>query len=62
MGLFSRRAQTSRDYPVAGASFTGRADRFRRAKTTGARKAADAAEKWEQQDYARFARRHRWSR
>lgn len=57
MGWFSRRTETStRHYPAAGASVTGRADRFRRAKTSGARKAGDEAEAWEQRDRARDRR------
>ena len=55
MGLFSR-AQSSRAYPVAGLTITGRADRFRRAKTSGAREAGQAAEEWEDRDRARDAR------
>lgn len=46
-----RRAETStRNYPAAGTSHTGRADRFRRAKTSGARQAAAEAEAWEAAD------------
>ncbi|MEU9643616.1 hypothetical protein [Streptomyces sp. NPDC048188] len=56
MGWFSRGAQTSRDYPAAGTSVTGPADRFRRAKTSGARKAGKAAERWEEADRARSRR------
>lgn len=53
MGLFSRRAQTTRHYPAAGTSVTGSAGRFRRAKTTGAARAEADAEDWERQDRAR---------
>jgi hypothetical protein len=54
MAWFSRRAeQSTRAYPAAGTSVTGRADRFRWAKTTGARQAGDEAEKWERKDRAR---------
>lgn len=56
MGWFSRRTETStRHYPAAGASVTGRADRFRWAKTVGARKAGAKAEEWEDAD----RRKHR---
>lgn len=56
MGWFSRRTETStRNYPAAGTSVTGRADRFRRAKTSGARKAGAEAEAWEAAD----RRKHR---
>jgi hypothetical protein len=51
-----RRTETStRHYPNAGASVTGRADRFRRAKTVGAKKAGAKAEDWEDAD----RRKHR---
>ncbi|WP_320784168.1 hypothetical protein [Streptomyces sp. CRN 30] len=53
MGFF-RRAQSTRDYPAAGVAVAGDAGRFRRSKTTGARKAGAAAEAWEDQDRARF--------
>ena len=54
MGWFSRRTeQSTRNYPAAGTSVTGDAGRFRRAKTSGARRAGAEAEKWEQQDRAR---------
>ncbi|MFJ3021464.1 hypothetical protein ACIPH4_11000 [Streptomyces tendae] len=56
MGWLSRRAQSTRDYPAAGASVTGDAARFRRAKTTGARRAGRAAERWEEADRARTRR------
>lgn len=52
MGLF-KRAQSSRNYPVAGTSVSGDASRFRRAKTIGARQAGAAAEQWEEKDRAR---------
>ncbi|MGX1116386.1 hypothetical protein RKD37_001749 [Streptomyces ambofaciens] len=56
MGWLSRRTQSTRDYPAAGASVTGDAGRFRRAKTTGARRAGRAAERWEEADRARTKR------
>ncbi|MFE1586987.1 hypothetical protein [Streptomyces sp. NPDC059402] len=56
MSWLSRRAQSTRDYPAAGTSVTGDAARFRRAKTSGARKAGRAAEKWEEADRARSKR------
>ncbi|KMS71318.1 hypothetical protein ACH49_24810 [Streptomyces leeuwenhoekii] len=66
MGWLSRRTQSARTYPAAGASVTGDTNRFRRSKTTGARAAGRAAEKWEQQDRARDRkggwRRTDWSR
>ncbi|GAA2732241.1 hypothetical protein [Streptomyces nogalater] len=43
-------AQTSRSYPAAGVTVTGPADRFRRAKTSGARRTAKKAENWETGD------------
>ncbi|MFI1021282.1 hypothetical protein [Streptomyces olivaceus] len=55
MSLF-RRAQTTRAYPAAGRAVTGDPARFRRSKTTGARQAGKAAEKWEQADRARTRR------
>jgi hypothetical protein len=61
MGLFSRRAQSSRDYPAAGTSVTGDAGRYRRSKTTGARAADRAAQAWEARDRAQD-RRGRWYR
>lgn len=62
MGWFSRREQTSsRAYPAAGTTVTESASRFRRSKTTGARKAGAAAEQWEQADRARD-RRGGWRR
>ncbi|MDX3398426.1 hypothetical protein [Streptomyces sp. ME01-18h] len=56
MGLFSRRPQSTRDYPAAGVSVTGDSGRFRRAKTSGARRAGRDAERWEQADRARTKR------
>lgn len=54
MAWFSRRTETStRNYPAAGTSVTARADRFRWAKTTGARQAGAEAEAWEQADRER---------
>ncbi|WP_128381248.1 hypothetical protein [Streptomyces cavernae] len=61
MGRFSRRAKTTRSYPAAGVSVTGRADRFFRAKTTGARRAADQGQAWEDRDRAQD-RKGRWYR
>ncbi|WP_060887297.1 hypothetical protein [Streptomyces caniscabiei] len=60
MGLFSR-AQSSRAYPNAGLTITGRADRFRRAKTSGAREADRAAQAWEDRDRQQD-RKGRWYR
>ncbi|MBP5883157.1 hypothetical protein QBA57_28670 [Streptomyces scabiei] len=60
MGLF-RRAQSSRAYPAAGLSVTGDASRFRRAKTSGARAAADAGQAWEDRDRQQD-RKGRWYR
>ncbi|MGW3191616.1 hypothetical protein ACWDBT_27625 [Streptomyces ardesiacus] len=56
MGWLSRRGQSTRDYPAAGTSVTGNSGRFRRAKTSGARRAGQAAEKWEKADRARSKR------
>lgn len=56
MGLFSRRDQTSRDYPAAGTSVSGDRGRFRRHRTTGAREAGAAAEAWERADRKRDRR------
>jgi hypothetical protein len=56
-----RRAQSSRDYPAAGTSVTGRADRFHRAKTSGARAADRAGQAWEDRDRDQD-RRSRWYR
>ncbi|MEV7389601.1 hypothetical protein [Streptomyces sp. NPDC091215] len=50
MGLFSGRKQTTRAYPAAGTSVTGSASRFFRAKTVGARRAAQQGQDWEDQD------------
>jgi hypothetical protein len=58
MGFF-RRAESSRTY--YGVTVTGDADRFRRAKTSGARKASKDAEKWERKDRAQD-RSGRWYR
>lgn len=60
MGWFSR-AQASRDYPTAGVSVTGSADRFRRARTTGARRAAAQGQSWDDRDRAQD-RKGRWYR
>lgn len=60
---FWNRAQTSRDYPAAGTSVTGDANRFRRAKTSGARQADRQGQAWEDADRNRDKRggwyRHR---
>lgn len=61
MALFSRRAQSTRDYPTAGVSVTGDAGRFRRAKTTGARRAAREGQAWEDRD-RQNERGRRWYR
>jgi len=44
---------TSRTYPAAPATVTGRADRFFRAKTVGARRADRQGQAWEDKDRAR---------
>ena len=61
MALFSRRPQSTRDYPAAGTSVTGDAGRFRRAKTTGARRAAREGQAWEDRDRQQ-ERGRRWYR
>ncbi|WP_225840324.1 hypothetical protein [Streptomyces sp. NK08204] len=61
MGLFTRRAQTTRAYPAAGITVTGPADRFRRAKTTSARRAATQGQAWEDRDRQQD-RKGRWYR
>jgi hypothetical protein len=53
MGLFPKRSQTTRSYPVAGTSVTGSSSRFFRAKTTGARRAAQQGQDWEDEDRRR---------
>jgi len=57
-----RREQTTVDY--WGTPVTGDAGRFRRHKTTGARKAARKAQQWEDAERAaeRQPRRKRWGR
>ncbi len=60
MGLF-RRADTPRTYPASGITVTGRADRFRRSKTSGARDADRAGQAWEDRDRQQD-RRGRWYR
>lgn len=60
MGLFRRREQSTRDYPNA-TSVTGRADRFRRHKTSGARRADRQGQAWEDRDRAQD-RRGGWYR
>jgi len=52
-----RRAQATRDYPAAAVSVSGPADRFRRAKTTGARNADRAGQAWEDADREQERRR-----
>ena len=60
---FRRTEQSTRAYPAAGMSVTGRADRFRRAKTSGARRAGGQAQNWEDADRTdERHRRGRWSR
>lgn len=56
-----RRDKTTRDYPAAGVSVTGWAGRFRAAKTTGARRAAQQGQDWEARDRAND-RRGGWYR
>lgn len=59
---FRREPQTSRHYPAAGTSVTGRAGRFLRSKTSGARAAGQAADDWEQADrQAERQRRGPWT-
>lgn len=62
MGLFRRREQTTVDY--WGTPVTGDAGRFRRHKTTGAKAADRAAQKWEDGERAAEGqpRRRRWGR
>lgn len=50
MGLFSRTPKENRDYPAAGVTVRGDADRFRRHKTSGARRAGRDADAWETRD------------
>jgi hypothetical protein len=52
MGFLSG-SKSSRAYPAAGVSVTGDAGRFRRHKTSGAREAQAAADKWEAADRTR---------
>ncbi|AQS70858.1 hypothetical protein [Streptomyces pactum] len=52
MGLF-RSSKSSRDYPAAGVTVTGDASRFRRHKTSVARRAAREGQAWEDRDRAR---------
>ncbi|MET9099969.1 hypothetical protein [Streptomyces antibioticus] len=52
-----RRPQSTRDYPAAGASVTGDASRFLRAKTAGARRADRAGQAWEDADREQERRR-----
>lgn len=63
MAWFRREPQSTRAYPAAGTSVTSNASRFRRAKTSGARRAGARAQAWEDAD--RTDERHRrggWSR
>lgn len=61
MGFFSR-GQSSRSYPAAGASVTGDAGRFFRAKTSGARRADRAGQAWETADRDKETGRRTWKR
>ncbi|MFF8679515.1 hypothetical protein ACF07F_16550 [Streptomyces sp. NPDC015237] len=56
MAWFSRRAQSTRDYPAAAVTVIGDAGRFRRAKTSGARRAAREGQAWEDRDRANDSR------
>lgn len=60
MGLL-RRTRSTRAYPAAGLSVTGDSDRFRRAKTSGARAAAAEGQAWEKRDRDQD-RKGRWYR
>lgn len=63
MAWFRREQQSTRAYPAAGTSVTGKASRFRGSKTTGARQASRAAQDWEDADRNdERHRRGRWSR
>ena len=59
--LFRREQSTTRDYPAAGVTVTGSAGRFRRSKTTGARRAAAKGQAWDDRDRAQD-RKGRWYR
>ncbi len=61
MGIFRRRAQSSRDYPTAAVSLRGDATRFRRHKSIGARAADRQGQAWEDRDRAQD-RRGGWYR
>ncbi len=61
MGFFRRREQPTRDYPAAATSVTGDAGRFRRHKTSGARRADRQGQAWEDRDRAQD-RRGGWYR
>ncbi|MCX4705669.1 hypothetical protein [Streptomyces sp. NBC_01373] len=61
MSIFSRSPKTSRAYPAAGTSVTGDAGRFRRHKTSGARRADRSGQEWEDRDRAQD-RRGTWYR
>ncbi|MFL1904783.1 hypothetical protein ACJWDR_37620 [Streptomyces tauricus] len=52
MGIFNRTPKSSRAYPAAGTSVSGDPGRFRRAKTSGARRAAREGQAWEDRDRA----------
>ena len=53
MAWYNRGEKSTRHYPAAGTFVTGDAGRFRRAKTSDARKAGAKAEAWEQADRQR---------
>jgi hypothetical protein len=59
---FKRSAESTRSYPAVGVSVTGQADRFRRAKTSGARRAAREGQAWEDADRARDRTSSGWYR
>jgi hypothetical protein len=63
MGWPFRSAQSTRAYPAAGTSVTGNAARFRRSKTSGARRADRDGQDWDATDRdAERTRRGRYSR
>lgn len=62
MGFFTRGAQTTRHYPAAGTSVTGPAGRFRRSKTSSARRADREGQAWEGRDRAQERRGGKWYR
>lgn len=57
MGWRRSREQSTRAYPAAGTSVTGPVGRFLRSKTSGARRAGQAADDWEQRDRENERRR-----